>query len=126
MKLGDGPAIKIQDFSIVSDRRLNDFIVRVATELNIPYQYEVLPYRGTDGGVIQTTKEGIPTGVISIPTRYLHSQSEMVDYIDVLNCVKLLKTFFCFRRAPAGIAALNGDQTEYIPEKSCRRQTLYA
>jgi endoglucanase len=51
-----------------------------------------LPYGGTDGGVIQTTKEGIPTGVISIPTRYLHSQSEMVDYMDVLNCVKLIKS----------------------------------
>ena len=91
MKLGDGPAIKIQDFSIVSDKRLNDFMVHVANELNIPYQYEVLPYGGTDGGVIQITKEGIPTGVISIPTRYLHTQSEMVDYMDVLNCVKLIK-----------------------------------
>lgn len=91
MKLGDGPAIKIQDFSIVSDKKLNDFIVHIATELNIPYQYEVLPFGGTDGGVIQTTKEGIPTGVISIPTRYIHSQSEMVDYMDVLNCVKLIK-----------------------------------
>jgi endoglucanase len=91
MKLGDGPAIKIQDWSLVADKRINDYIVKLASELSIPYQYEILPYGGTDGGVIQTTKEGIPTSVISIPTRYLHSQSEIVDYIDVLNCVKLVK-----------------------------------
>lgn len=91
MKLGDGPAIKIQDWSLIADKRINDYIVKLANSLNIPYQYEVLPYGGTDGGVIQTTKEGIPTSVISIPTRYLHSPSEIVDYTDVLNCSKLIK-----------------------------------
>jgi putative aminopeptidase FrvX len=90
VKLGGGPTVKIQDSSIVSDKRVNDLITKRAEELNISYQYEVLPYGGTDGGAIQRTRTGVPTSVISIPTRYIHSASEICDYNDILNCVKLL------------------------------------
>ena len=91
VKLGAGPTIKIQDMSLVSDKRVNDLMAKRAEELNINYQYEVLPHGGTDGGAIQRTKMGVPTSVISIPTRYIHSASEICDYGDVLNSVKLLK-----------------------------------
>lgn len=45
---------------------------------------------GTDAGAINQTRAGIPSICLSVPTRYIHSPSEMVDYNDVLNCVKLL------------------------------------
>ena len=44
----------------------------------------------TDAFAIQISRAGVPTGVVSIPTRYVHTTSEMVDYNDVLNSVKLL------------------------------------
>jgi putative aminopeptidase FrvX len=51
---------------------------------------EVLEAGGTDAGAIHVTKAGIPSGAISIPTRYVHSPSEMVDIRDVEACVNLV------------------------------------
>jgi len=90
MKLGSGPAIKIQDRSMVANHKFNQFIASEAEKLHIPYQYEVLPFGGTDGGVIQTTKAGVKTTTISIPTRYGHSPSEVVDTDDVNHTIQLL------------------------------------
>ena len=44
----------------------------------------------TDASAIQTTRAGVPAGCVSIPTRYVHMPSEMVDYRDVQGAVKLL------------------------------------
>jgi endoglucanase len=90
MKLGAGPAIKIQDRSLVANHHLNRFIASEAEKLHIPYQYEVLPFGGTDAGVIQTTKAGVKATCLSIPTRYGHSPSEVVDTDDVNHCIQLL------------------------------------
>lgn len=88
--LNKGAAIKVKDNSIIVNPKIKDFMVEVAKENNIPYQLEVLEYGGTDSGVINLTKEGIPTGAISIPTRYAHSGSETISKSDVNNCIKLL------------------------------------
>jgi putative aminopeptidase FrvX len=88
--LGKGPALKVKDRSLVVDPRIVDWMVRTAERENLPYQYEVLTYGGTDAGAMNLTRAGVPSTCISIPTRYAHSPSEMVDYQDVLNCVKLL------------------------------------
>ncbi len=90
MKLGDGPAIKIQDHSMIADARLNQWIADTAEEHRIPYQYEVLPFGGTDGGAIQTTKTGVITTTLSIPTRYIHTPCEMIDINDVHHTIQLL------------------------------------
>jgi endoglucanase len=50
---------------------------------------EVLPRGSTDAAAIHLTREGVPSGVISIPTRYAHSY-ELLDVNDVINAVKLL------------------------------------
>ena len=54
---------------------------------------EVLEFGGTDSGAIHVTKEGVPSGVISIPTRYVHSTVEMASKNDIINCLKLLIKF---------------------------------
>jgi len=63
-----------------------------AEEAKIQYQLEVLTAGTTDAMAIQMVREGIPTGCLSIPCRYIHSPSEMVDYGDVQDSVKLLLT----------------------------------
>ena len=72
---------------------VKNLLIESARDAKIPYQLEVLSGGTTDGMVIQTTREGIPTGVVSIPSRYIHTPSEMVDFNDVQNCVKLITSF---------------------------------
>jgi endoglucanase len=88
--LGKGPAIKVRDSGMLAHPRVVDWMVGTAQSANIPYQLEVLEYGGTDAQAIQLTRSGVPSGTISIPCRYVHSPSEMVDYDDVQNAVRLL------------------------------------
>jgi len=91
VSLGKGAAIKVKDSSLICHPGLRKYLVKLAEEKNIPYQMEVLERGGTDSGAIQMTKAGIVAGVISIPCRYIHSPSEMVDLNDVEACVNLCK-----------------------------------
>ena len=90
MALGKGPCIKIQDVGMIADPRVVQWMIRTAEKNKIPYQREVLLIGSTDARAIQATRAGVPAGCISIPVRYVHSPSEMVDYSDVQNSVKLL------------------------------------
>jgi endoglucanase len=90
MALGKGPCIKIQDMGMIADPRVVQWMIQAAEKNKIPYQREVLLVGWTDAKAIQATRAGVPSGCISIPVRYVHSPSEMVDYADVQNAVKLL------------------------------------
>jgi putative aminopeptidase FrvX len=67
-----------------------DWMVRGAEKLGLPYQLEILEGGTTDARAMQLTRAGIPAGCLSIPTRYIHSPSEMVDFNDVQQAVQLL------------------------------------
>ncbi len=88
--LGNGPAIKVRDSSFIADPRVVKWMVNEAKAQKLPYQMEVLEAGGTDGMAMQRTRAGVPAGCLSIPCRYIHSPSEMVDRDDVENSVKLL------------------------------------
>jgi endoglucanase len=90
MTLGKGPCVKFQDAGTIADPRVTKWMIRAAEKNKIPYQREVLLFGGTDAEAIQLARAGVPVGCLSIPTRYVHSPSEMVDYTDVQNSVKLL------------------------------------
>ena len=90
VSLGKGPAIKVRDGGMLSDPRVVRWIVGTAEAAGLPYQLEVLEGGTTDARAIQLARAGVPSGCVSIPTRYIHSPSEMVDYSDVQNAVKLL------------------------------------
>lgn len=90
MKLGSGPCVKFQDVGAISDPRVVQWMIGAAEKNRIPFQREVLLIGGTDARVIQAVRAGVPSGCISIPVRYVHSPSEMVDYTDVQNTVRLL------------------------------------
>lgn len=90
MALGKGPCVKIRDNGALSDPRVVQWMIQVAEKSKIPYQREVLLFGGTDAHAIQMARAGVPAGCLSIPTRYIHSPSEMVDYTDVQNSVKLM------------------------------------
>ncbi|MCI0397664.1 MAG: M42 family metallopeptidase [Chloroflexi bacterium] len=88
--LGDGPAIKVKDAGMISHAGLVRVMRARAEEAGIPYQLEVLEGGSTDARAMQIASAGCAAGCISIPCRYVHSQSEIVDAADVENSVKLL------------------------------------
>ena len=88
--LGKGPAIKVRDSGMFSDPQVVDWMVKTAERNKLPYQLEVLEGGTTDARAIQLSRAGVPSGCISIPCRYVHAPSEMVDLNDVQNAVKLL------------------------------------
>lgn len=91
VELGGGAAINVKDASVISHPGLRNWLVKVAEENNIAYQLEVLEAGGTDAGAMQRSREGVAATTLSIPTRHIHSPSEMVDEGDVKACVALLK-----------------------------------
>jgi putative aminopeptidase FrvX len=90
VELGSGPAIKVRDRHMISDPRIVDLMVKRAEDVGIPFQFEVLESGSTDASIIQLTRAGVPAGCLSIPCRYVHTPSEMVDKHDVENAVHLL------------------------------------
>jgi endoglucanase len=75
---------------MLADPRVVRWMVQGSEKAGIPYQLEVLEAGTTDARAMQLTRAGVPAGCVSIPTRYIHSPSEMVDLDDVENVVRLL------------------------------------
>ncbi len=90
VSLGEGPAVKVKDGGMLAHPAVKDMLVETAEEFGISYQLEVLTGGTTDAKAIQVSHAGVPAGCLSIPCRYVHTPSEMVDHNDVLNAVKLL------------------------------------
>ncbi|MGD8998162.1 MAG: M42 family metallopeptidase [Anaerolineae bacterium] len=90
VKLGEGPAVKVRDRGMIAHPRVRQLLVDRAEEAGIPYQLEVLDWGSTDAAAIQLARAGVPAGCLSVPCRYIHSPSEMVDESDVENAVRLL------------------------------------
>ena len=88
--LGKGPAIKVKDSGMIADPRVVAWMRRTAQAKKIPYQMEILEHGGTDARAIQLSRAGVPAGCLSIPCRYVHSPSEMVDARDVEGAQRLL------------------------------------
>ncbi|MEQ6354553.1 peptidase M28 [Lysinibacillus sp. KCTC 33748] len=89
-KMGAGPQIVVYDASMVSHRGLREFVLDVADEHNIPYQFEAMAGGGTDAGSIHVTANGIPALSIGIATRYIHSHAGILHRDDYDNAVKLM------------------------------------
>lgn len=89
-ELGKGPAITFAHSGYVVDERLFKWIVNVARDYNIPYQIKRRTAGGTDARRIATTLAGIPSAVISIPARYIHSPMSVLNLNDYSNTLKLV------------------------------------
>jgi len=92
-KTGKGPGIILTDASgrgLITHPKVKNLLITVAEEEGIPIQLEVSEGGTTDATAIHLTREGIPTGVISPPTRYIHTPVSVVDIEDVENAVKLI------------------------------------
>lgn len=88
--LGKGPAVKVLDKRMIAHPGVRRWLVNAAQAYDIPYQLEVLEYGSTDAAAMQISRAGAPAGALSIPSRYIHTPVQMVDYGDVQNTVRLL------------------------------------
>jgi len=93
VRLGSGAAIKIMDKSVITHKGLRDALEKCAKENDIPYQFEILNFGGTDAGAMQLIKSGIKAGAISIPVRYIHTPAETLDIRDLSACISLVSEF---------------------------------
>ena len=88
--LGGGAAIKLRDARLLTDPRVKELLLQRAQSARIPVQLEILEGGTTDASAMQVARGGMAAGCISIPTRYIHTPSEMVDLRDVQAAVHLL------------------------------------
>ncbi|MEK3890327.1 M42 family metallopeptidase [Bacillus sp. FSL K6-3431] len=94
-QLGKGTLLRIYDRSMVTHKGMREFILDTAETNNIPYQYFV-SQGGTDAGRVHMENEGIPSGVIGICSRYIHTHASIIHVDDYAAAkemiVKLVKT----------------------------------
>lgn len=90
VKLGGGPTIVVYDARMIPNLRLRDLAVETARSLGIPIQFSVIEGGATDGGVIHLHKGGVPTLVIGVPARHIHSHSAIIHREDVERAITLV------------------------------------
>lgn len=88
-QLGHGTLLRILDKSMVTHRGMREFILDTAETHNIPYQYFV-SQGGTDAGRVHTANEGIPSSVIGICSRYIHTSASIIHTDDYAAAKELL------------------------------------
>lgn len=104
IKLGGGPAIST---GANVNPRLEELLVKTAKSKRIPYQMEAAPGgTPTDANVIQLTRSGVATALVSIPNRYMHTQVEVVSLSDLETTSKLI----------AETVASISRRTSFLPE----------
>lgn len=89
--IGKGPMIGV---SPVISREVSDKLFELAKENGIPYQSEIMSGRtGTHADEISSMKNGVKTGIVSIPLKYMHTPCEVVNLTDLENCAQLIAAF---------------------------------
>lgn len=87
---GQGPAIYVMDRATISDPRLVKFVMNIAQEYKIPYQFRQAGGGGTDAGAMHLQREGIPSISISVPGRNAHTAISIARRKDWGNLMKLV------------------------------------
>lgn len=90
--LGGGPTVLIYDARMIPNLPLRDLVVDTAEAEAIPLQFSAIPGGGTDGGAIHLHGTGVPTVVIGVPARHIHSHGAIIHRDDYENAVILVSS----------------------------------
>lgn len=90
-RLGAGPALTLVDRGMLADKRWVKLFQGIAHEHHIPFQIKQPLVGGTDGGRIHLTRAGVPSAVVSVPARYIHSPAAVISLDDYHNTLRLLR-----------------------------------
>lgn len=88
-QLGNGALLRILDRSMVTHKGMREFILDTAETNDIPYQYFV-SQGGTDAGKVHIANDGIPSGVIGICSRYIHTHASIIHIDDYAAARELI------------------------------------
>jgi putative aminopeptidase FrvX len=88
-QLGKGTLLRILDRTMVTHRGMREFVLDTAETYNIPYQYFVSP-GGTDAGKVHLSNEGVPSAVIGICSRYIHTHASIIHVDDYAAAKELV------------------------------------
>ena len=88
-QLGKGTLLRIFDRTMITHRGMREFILDMAETHNIPYQY-FISQGGTDAGRVHTSNEGVPSAVIGICSRYIHTSGSIIHTDDYAAAKELL------------------------------------
>jgi putative aminopeptidase FrvX len=92
-QLKKGPILTIADRGIIVNPKVLQILVDTAEAGRVPYQFKKPLMGGTDASAIHLVKGGIPTGVVSVPCRYIHAPASIAHIEDLDNSVNLVKAF---------------------------------
>ena len=90
VKLGAGPTVVIYEARTIPNQKLRDLLLQTAREQEIPVQLSYVEAGGTDGGAIHLHGIGVPTVIIGVAARHIHSHSAIMHREDYDNALKLL------------------------------------
>ncbi len=89
-ELGRGPQIRLMDPSAIMHRKFTRHVIDIARANNIPYQVAVRKSGGTDARAIHLHGAGVPTVVVSVPARYIHTHNTIIHIEDYLSALQLV------------------------------------
>ena len=89
-KLGQGVAVTFYDASMIPHTPLRNWIIEMAEKEKIPFQLGFSEGGGTDAGKVHLYGDGVPSLVLSVPTRYIHSHHGIIHRKDYESAVQLL------------------------------------
>ncbi|MGP4108254.1 M42 family metallopeptidase [Virgibacillus sp. L01] len=88
-QLGKGALLRIFDRTMITHRGMREFILDTAESNNIPYQYFV-SQGGTDAGRVHLSNDGVPSAVVGICSRYIHTSASMIHVDDYQAAKELI------------------------------------
>lgn len=90
VKLGGGPSMLVYDARMIPNIKLRDLVVETAADLDMALQFNAMPGGGTDGGAIHLHDTGVPTVVVGVPARHIHSHGAIIHREDYDETVRLI------------------------------------
>lgn len=90
VKLGKGPTVVIFDARMIPNQKLRDLAIKIAEEKSIPVQLSYIEGGATDGAAIHLHHIGVPTLVIGVAARHIHSHSSIIHRQDYDHAVALV------------------------------------
>ena len=89
MRLGGGPALVLLEARLIPNLKFRDLVIETAREIGIPLQFSAWQGGSTDGGEIHLHGEGVPTVVLGVPARHIHSHSGLIHRTDYERTLEL-------------------------------------
>lgn len=89
-KMGEGPSLLMYDARMIPNLKLRDLVIDTAKKEKIPLQFTTMEGGATDGSIIHLHKHGVPTVVIGVPTRHIHSHNSILKRVDIDDTIELV------------------------------------